>query len=132
MSQSVKQLSNEPIFVAKFSEPFNVVQDGSSVAAALQEALNNSSTTIYYIADMRDVKIQFTDLVAGLAQAYTDKSSPYVNPRLKTFTVANDTLIALGTKAAAEQEQYHKASVKLYSTVDEALTDIRQLIQQKN
>jgi hypothetical protein len=132
MSQTVRKLANEPIIVAKFGEPFNAVQDGNTVATILQDALNNSDKTIYYVADMRDIKVQFADLVAGLAQAYSDKSSPYVNPRLKTFTVANDTLIALGTKAAAEQEQYGKAAVKLYATIEDALADVRRMMQQFN
>lgn len=126
MSYTFKQLANEPIFIAKFTEPFDVVADGSGVAGKLQDALNNSSGPVYYVADMSEVRIQFSDLVIGLAQAYSDKSSPYANPRLKTFTVANDELIAIGTKAAAEQEQYGHAAVKLYSSVDAAMQDVRE------
>jgi hypothetical protein len=95
------------------------------VAAQLQTLLSNTNSNVYYIADMRKVKISFSDLVVGLAQAFANKSSPYANPRLKTYTVASDELIAFGAKAAAEQDQYNKAAVKFYPGVDEALVEIR-------
>src|SRR5678815_2205750 len=102
MSQTLQAVRHEPIFVATFGEPFDAVKDGSTIATMLQDALNNSEQTIYYIADMRDVQVQFTELVAGLAHAYSDKYSPYVNPRLKIFTVAHDTVSVLETKAVTE------------------------------
>lgn len=125
MSHTIKQLPNEAIIVATFSEPFDPAGDTGAVANYLQDSLKQSKGTLCYVVDMRGVKIKFSELVVGLAQAYTDKSSPYINPRLKTFTVANDDIIAFGTKAAAEQEQYNKAAVKLYADIDEALTDAR-------
>lgn len=130
MAQTIKKMPNEPIIVAKFTEPFDVVADTSVVAARLQDALSSGSDNVYYIADMSEIKIQFSDLVSGLAQAYADKSSPYSNPRLKTFTVARDELIALGAKAAAEQKQYGNAAVQFYASVDEALAEVRQHIKQ--
>ncbi len=127
MSHSIKKLSNEPIVVAKFTEPFDVVNDTGTVAKYLQDTLVGSSGDLYYVADMSEIEIQFSDLVTGLAQAYTDKSGPYTNPRLKTFTVAKSELIALGSKAAAEQSQYGKAAVKFYPSTDEALAEIRKM-----
>lgn len=101
------------------------------VAARLKDTLNSTSGDFYYVADMRAIQIQFSYLVSGLAQAYVDKNSPYSNPRLKTFTVAQDELIELGAKAAAEQAQYGQAAVTFYASVDEALAEIRKHIQQK-
>lgn len=128
MSHSIQRLPNEPIIIATFIEPFDPANDTGAVADYLQDALKNSSGTLCYIADMTKIKIKFSELVVGLAQAFADKSSPYVNPRLKMFTAGSDELMSIGTKAAAEQEQYNKASVKIYGSVDEALKEARQAL----
>lgn len=128
MSTTVKKLPNEAIIIAKFTEPFDAAQDTTAIANHLQDVLNNSSGTLCYIADMSEVKIKFSDLVLGLAEAFSNKSSPYANPRLRMFTVGSDELITFGTKAAAEQAQYNKANVALYSDVDSALADARKAL----
>lgn len=124
MSYTISQKPNSPIIIATFADPFDTVNDGGAVAGYLLDALNNSTSNIYYIADMSGVKIEFSDLVMGLAAAYTTPGSPYANPRLKTYTVANDDLIEFGAKAAAEQQQYGKVEVKFYRDVKEALEAI--------
>ncbi|MCU0464374.1 MAG: hypothetical protein MUF38_07365 [Anaerolineae bacterium] len=125
MSYTISQKPDSPIIIATFTDPFDAVNDGGAVAGYLLDALNNISGNVYYIADMSTIKIDFSDLVMGLAAAYTTPGSPYANPRLKTYTVAHDDLIEFGAKAATEQQQYGKVEVKFYRDVTEALEAIR-------
>ncbi|MFN8527484.1 MAG: hypothetical protein U0670_02595 [Anaerolineae bacterium] len=125
MTYKITQLPNEPIIIAKFTEPFDSTKDTTGVALVLADTLNKITGKLYYIADLQDVQIQFSDLVIGLAEAYANKASPYSNPRLTTFTVASDMLIEMGAKAASEQQQYGNADVKFYAKVDDALAVIR-------
>jgi hypothetical protein len=125
VGNSLSQVPDQPILIAKFTPPFDPVKDSSAIAVQLLEFLDKSAGTVYYIADMRDIKIKFSDLVMGMAQAFTDPQSPYANPRVRTYTVASDLLINLGAKAASEQQQYGKANVKMFKSVDEALAEIR-------
>jgi len=117
---------NEAIIIGTYMSPFDPKDDLNNAAAYLLNALNTSEGTLYFIADMRALKISFADLVVGLAGAYATPDSPFSNPRVKTFTVATHDLIAFGVKAAAEQTQYGNADVKLYLTVEEALKDIQE------
>lgn len=125
MGQSLSQVPDQPILIAKFTPPFDPMKDSMGVAVQLLEFLDKTQGRVYYIADMRDIKIKFSDLVMGMSQAFTDPHSPYANPRLTTYTVASDLLISLGAKAASEQQQYGRANVKMYKSVDEALAEIR-------
>lgn len=125
MGQSISQVPDQPILIAKFTPPFDPMKDSMAVAGQLLEFLDKTTGHVYYIADMRDIKIKFSDLVMGMSQAFTDPHSPYANPRVTTYTVAGDLLISLGVKAASEQQQYGRADVKLYKSVDEALAEIR-------
>lgn len=128
MGYSINHLSGEPVLIATFTEPFDAVSDGGAVAGSLINALNNRTETLYYIADMSGLQISFSDLVSGLAAAFATPGSPYTHPLIKIFTVATDELIGLGAKAAAEQQQYGKASVKFYPNVEEALKEIHMMV----
>ena len=101
------------------------MKDSTAVAVQLLEFLDKTQTKVYYIADMRDIKIKFSDLVMGMSQSFTDPNSPYANPRMSTYIVASDLLISLGAKAASEQQQYGRPNVKMYKSVDDALAEIR-------
>ena len=108
------------------------MKDSTAVAVQLLEFLDKNPGPVYYIADMRDIKIKFSDLVMGMSQSFTDPHSPYANPRMTTYTVASDLLISLGVKAASEQQQYGKADVKMYKSVDDALAEIRKQMAKKS
>jgi hypothetical protein len=125
VGHTITQMPDEPIIVATFTNPFDPVKDAVPVAGYLLEHLKNTTGRVYYIADMSGLKINFSDLVQGMSQAFTDPNSPYVNPRLATFTVAGDTLISVGVKAAAEQQRYGKANIKLYRSINQAMSEIR-------
>lgn len=125
MGQSISQVPDQPILIAEFTPPFDPMKDSMAVAVQLSEFLAKHEGHVYYIADMRKIKIKFSDLVMGMSQAFTDPHSPYSNPRLTTYNVASDLLISLGTKAANEQQQYGKADVKLFKTTEDALAEIR-------
>lgn len=131
MGQSISQIPDQPILIAKFTPPFDPMKDSTAVAGQLLEFLDKNPGPVYYIADMREIKIKFSDLVMGMSQSFTDPHSPYANPRMTTYTVASDLLISLGVKAASEQQQYGKADVKMYKSVDEALAEIRKQMAQK-
>lgn len=128
MGVNISLNANEPIIIAVYTNPFNAVEDSNAVAGYLIDFLEKSKEQVYFVADMREINVTFSDLVSGLAVAYTTPGSPYANPRLKTFTVATDELISLGAKAVAEQRQYGRADVQLYNTVEAALTEIKTLM----
>ena len=108
-----------------YEAPFDSIRDTGGVAQYLMEQLANRTEELHFIADFSGTKVSFGDLVSGMAEAYRTPGSPFSNPLLKTYTVANDNLIKIGVKAAAEQEQYGMASVKLYASVDEAMEDVK-------
>jgi len=115
---------NDSIIIGTYSEPFDPLADSYTAAEYLLDALKNSFTTMYYVADMRQLKVSFSDVMIGLDTAYKTPGSPYKHPNLKTFTVATDELIKMGAIAAAQQMQYGQSDVMFYHNIDEALKEI--------
>ncbi|MCU0465484.1 MAG: hypothetical protein MUF38_13060 [Anaerolineae bacterium] len=131
MSHKIVNDPQKPIVIAKFTEPFNAVEDSDAVAAHLNKFLAKHPGIVHYIADMSKINIDFSQLIIGMAAAYKTPNSPYSNPRLKIYSIANDELIILGTQASAEQEQYGKVDVRLYPDQEAALAEINAYLAQE-
>jgi hypothetical protein len=75
------------------------------------------------IADMRNLKIDFSQLVILLAEAARGEPRPgsTADPNFKTIAlVAPGTLVALGA-ASLSQEQYGALNIAMVESMDEAL-----------
>lgn len=124
MTVTLEYLEDKNILVGTFSEPYHPINDSGASAEKLMELLQTKTGDIHYVADLREVEIAFSDLAIGMAEAFGNPNSPYINPRVKTYTVGSSALIEFGVKAATEQEQYGNIEIKLYKSVDEAFADI--------
>ncbi len=69
---------------------------------------------------MLNVQVDFSQLSAGLAMAFTNKDSVYSNPNLKIILVGTDAMLKIGNEAVKSQEQYGQIDIPLFSTMDEA------------
>ncbi|GAB4530562.1 MAG: hypothetical protein OHK0046_51210 [Anaerolineae bacterium] len=124
---SLKEVTYHPehnTLVITYGEPFDAVNDATEVAMKLQERLNETSSPVHFVADFSSIKISFSDLVTGMAEAFATPGSVYANPRIKTYLVTSDALALLGQKAASEQEQYGRVQVVPYESVESALAEI--------
>lgn len=135
MSFKFERVPNEPIVIGTLSNPYDPAPDVEGISMALIQVLNETSETIYYVADMSDLNVSFSDLTMGLAQAFRTPGSPYANPRLKTLPVGSAGMIKFGVEAASQQSNYGKQQIKLYASVDEALaiarSEIAEMAQEK-
>jgi len=127
MSYRVERLPDEPILVLRTGAEFSIKND---VLASAEEAMKLMAEIpeglIYYVLDMCDLRVNFSELVSGLWQA-TRATNLLKEPRLRLVAVGSGALIELGAKAFS-QAQYGGLSVPLFETMDEALAYIRQEI----
>lgn len=121
---SIEYRQDKNILISTFSTPYDPMNDTMSSIQEITKRLNETDKDLHYVADMRALNISFADLVSGLAQAFSNPDSVFANPRLKTYTVGSNTLIRMGSQAVAEQSQYGKIPIKLFSSVEEALQAI--------
>ncbi|MEL6403578.1 MAG: hypothetical protein AAFR81_04380 [Chloroflexota bacterium] len=132
MAFTIEQIEDKPIFVATFSEPHNSSQDSAGINEAMLPKLEEFEGTVYYIPDMRQVDVNFGDMVAGLQQAFASGvDTIYTNPRTKILTVGTQDLVRLAAEAVKTQEQYKKIPIDLFTTVEEAIAKAEKLMSQQ-
>lgn len=126
MPVEIRQIDNEPMYVAIFTEPFITEETTPITTKALSDALAATDGTVYYISDFTQIKLTFNQLVSGLADAFAGKvQTPFTNPRLHMIIVGDDEFVRLGAQAA-KQEQYGSLDIQLFPTIDEAIAHARQ------
>jgi hypothetical protein len=128
---SFKKLSGEPIIVGTISAQFDLGHDAPVVIKQLQALLDESEEPLYDIADIREVKISFSDLVVALAIATKGEMGVLHHPKLRRFiAVTTNDLTRFGV-AALKQAQYGNLSVDVFGSIEEALASVRREIQQE-
>lgn len=121
MAVESTQLSNEPILILRFLPPSEPLEEIQKIQGVFAEAAP-SNPVLYVISDFSQTSISFSDVVVGMGAA--TKNAP---DNIRPFLVGTSEMVRLMGQAA-EQEQYGKFNLTVFSSVDEALAHVRSLI----
>ncbi len=129
MPYTYKQFQDEPIYIATFGDSFDAGADPASVERRLSAALATHTGPVFYIADLTETSVSFKDVVLGLSNAYrSEDPSTYLDERLHMCIVGSDEFVRLAVDAVAHQRHYGEVKVEVFSTVEDALSHVRQQI----
>jgi hypothetical protein len=128
MSTETTLLPGEPIILHKLDATFSLAKDMIPDSERVTKLLDSSQQPLYLIVDLTDVKLNFSDLVASMATATKGGKAVLRHPNIKQIiAVTTSDLLALGAKAL-KQAQYGQLEAQVFSSLDEALTYVRQAI----
>jgi len=128
MTYQVQQLDGKPIWVSNYHEPYDPSMDAHAVDLEMQSLTADVPGKLYFIADMRAIDVEFSDIVSGLAEAFkSGVETFYTNPRVTILTVGTSDLIKMATEAA-KQAQYGGVDIKVFPTVEEAVACAEEMI----
>ena len=85
---------------------------------------NELGRAVYRIIDVTTMDLTFPDMTAAMA-AERGLEGGSGDPDVTTCFVGSGALVEIGTKALAEQDQYGKGNVKMFTSVDDAVDFIR-------
>jgi hypothetical protein len=128
MAIKVERLPNEPIIIYHYPEKLAA---NSEITEALQEAITLHQSTmdddpiIWVIHNATQLKVDFSTVITMLATLTRDGPEGFDDPRIKAAAVTQNDLIRLVAKAS-RQEQYGSWYVKIFETLDEAITYARE------
>lgn len=120
MAVYFEELPNEPILIAKFTDPLDATQDTKTLNETVAQVLAGMDGALYLIADLSEASIGFSDIVIGLGAASRGDMAFFKAERLNMVTVGVGELV---TRVAqfAQQKQYGNFGSVVLPTVDEAL-----------
>lgn len=120
MAVSFEELPDEPILIARFSDPLDASQDTKLLNETIAQVLAGMDGNLYLIADMSEASIGFSDIVIGLGAASRGDAAFFRAERLKMVAVGMGDIV---TRMAqfAQQKQYGSFGSVVLPNVDEAL-----------
>ncbi len=131
MPATIHRLQDLPAILIDIQEPFdpkNDVMKSAEEAARLREELRRP---IYRIIDVSKVDIEFSEMIVAMGTE-RKKAGGSGDPDVTTCFVGTSDVVRMGTQALAEQEQYGKGDVKLFTSADDAIRFIRDEISKGN
>lgn len=125
MPYRVEKLANEPILVTCVENPFNVGEEFPQYVEAVVKALDESPEPLFFISDAVGLKVNFGDVVAGLAFVTKGKLTYVNHPNMRRMiAIADSDLIRMAVNAVG-QKQYGGHRTEVYPTTEAALISIR-------
>ncbi len=126
MTVKIEQLSEEPIILYTYSNPYKANEEIQAVIDGATELTAGIPGTVYAIHDVHNVKVSFSELVSSMGTAIKSfrELKPDFLERTKTILVGTSSLLKLAADSF-NQVQYGELSVELFDTVNEALAYAR-------
>jgi hypothetical protein len=128
MPYKVELVPDEPIVIVTLSEPFDWEKDIRATTARVADLTRHMDGPIYRISNMKQVSLDFSEVVTALASATRVEEGGLNDPRFRVVFISQEALIDLAEFGArsASQEQYGVAEpIKVFTDLDEALRHIR-------
>lgn len=129
MAISATRLPDEPIIIVKYIDPPDPPDEQAAETSHQMSALmKDIEGPVYRINDILDYDLQFSDMVLGMAAEMRGGLPGTVSDsRVHTVTVGSSELVRIGTEAA-KQSQYGEIDIKLFTSIDDALSYVREEI----
>lgn len=128
MPYNIELLPDEPIVIVTLSEPFDWVKDVETTTAQVADLTQHLDGPIYRISDMKQVSLDFSEVVTALASVTKVKNGSFSDPRYRIIFISQKALVDLAEFGAqsASQEQYGVAEpIQVFTDLDEALHYVR-------
>lgn len=125
MAIKVELLSDEPIVIVYFQNPFDVPTDIPAVSQHLNAIFDAANQPLWNITVASDLQISFGQMVEGLALMTKGELSAMNHPNIGgRCVVANQALVKLGAEALG-QAQYGGFKMSIAETLEQALDKVR-------
>jgi hypothetical protein len=124
MPYTVQRLPSEPIIVVSWSNPTDSAKDSLKMSAEVDALIAPDENHIYCVQDFRNLKVDFSSMVTGMATQREKRPGAAGDPRLRTIMVGSGLLWELASKGA-KQLQYGGLDIPLFSSVDDAVAYAR-------
>lgn len=129
MPIKVTRLQDLPAILLEHEPPLKVPDDPQKNMEETLALKRERGGHIYRIIDIRNVDLKFSDMMMSM-DAERNKEGGSGDPDVTTCFVGSGALVEMGTKALAEQDQYGKGRVVLFTSQEDAIDYVRKQVNQ--
>jgi hypothetical protein len=129
MAYTIEKLPDEPIIILTVRDPLGTPAEHRKSHEEMVAVINTIEGNVYRITDMRELNINFADMLHRIAEEAKARSAGAMSDeRIKGIVVGSHDMVRLGTQALSQQ-QYGGLKIPLFERLEEALDYARDEIR---
>jgi hypothetical protein len=126
MPYQVSRLGHEPIIIATLSDPIDWAQDIKKTTAEVAALAAEIEGRGFRITDLTQTNVTFSELMMGLAAVLRSEGGWLSTPQITPLVVTTQELGREFQAFVAQQEQYGKLHIEVFSTLEQAVAYARE------
>jgi hypothetical protein len=126
MPYEVSRLGKEPIIIATLIDPIDWARDIKNTTAQVAALAAEIEGRGFRITDLTRTNVSFSELMMGLAAVLRSEGGWLSTPQIQPLVVTTQELGREFQTFVAEQEQYGKLNIEVFSTLAEAIAFARE------
>jgi hypothetical protein len=126
MPYQVSRLGHEPIIIATLTDPIDWAQDIKKTTAEVAALAAEIEGRGFRITDLTQAKVTFSELMMGLAAVLRSEGGWLSTPQITPLVVTTQELGREFQAFVAQQEQYGKLQIEIFSTLEQAIAYARE------
>jgi len=130
MPFEVEQVSDAPILIFRFQDPFNGTKDIPAANEVTQQFITETGGPVGRIVDVRTIIPKFAELITAMNASTTFHSGAITDEHVHSAFVGSGELIQLASTAFSTQEQYGAVEIPIFATTEEAIAYLRTKLPQ--
>lgn len=128
MTLNTKRLGSEPIIIVVWENPLDVRRDVPNMWKEVDNLIKAGENKIYCVNDLKNVTVDLSTLISGMALQQGSKPGSASDPRIRTMLVGSGPVWKIASQAF-KQVRHGDPNVQLFSTIEDALTYIREEVK---
>lgn len=121
--------STLPIVMRIYDESFSMTSIDPRMAQEDLALINAQSQSVYYLADLRAVKLSFEEIIKASSMAA--KSPTYTNPKVLETLIIVPNRVLEATVAGLSSSAFGNLRIKSFHTIEEAEAYVEQQLKRK-
>jgi hypothetical protein len=126
MPYKISRLGQEPIIVTTLTDPIDWARDIKQTTAQVAALAAEIDGEGFRITDLTKTDVTFSEMMMGLSAVLRSEGGWLSTPDMRPIVVTRQELGREFQAFAAEQKQYGKLHIELFSTLDEAIAYARE------
>lgn len=122
---NTQKLPGDPIILVSLFKDYNIVQDLPKSGAEGIALLDEQTTPVFYVIDIRELQLDVNDVIDGANLASGSEGALYRHPMIReALFVTEQEIVAMGVKGL-DSVPFGNVKARVFKTVEDALAYAR-------
>lgn len=127
-NQTYTLMDTPPVLLGTIQTDYSITKDWAPGEAVVRQILDAQEEPLFYIADVRKLKLSLDDVIAGANVGSRGQDPIWHHPKIRgVYFISNLKIVELAAKGV-NHPIFGNTKVKVFDTVEKALEDIERVL----